>query len=66
MTKKEHKNRHLELHKALDELVADFLSHNKFKLPSSTTLYELMKWSHGQTFEPTELYTDGKNKSSKG
>ena len=45
---KEHIERHKLLHKMLDELVADFIS-NTNKLPSQTTILELMKWSHEQT-----------------
>ena len=56
-TPKEHKERHVELHKALDELIADFISHTS-KLPSDTSLMELMKWSHQQMMEPTELEVD--------
>ena len=66
MTREEHIARHQELHKALDELVADYLRHHppKFtadnvkdhpKLPSNTTLLELMEWSHQQTIDPAEL-----------
>lgn len=54
MINKKHKERHVQLHAALDELVADFLTHNKWKQPSTTTIYELLKWSHKETFEPTE------------
>ena len=50
---KEHKERHVELHKMLDELVADFLSQTN-GLPSKTTVMELMKWSYEQTVAPTE------------
>lgn len=53
-TKKEHKERHVELHKALDELLADWISHTG-KLPSKTPITELMAWSHQQTLSPTEL-----------
>jgi len=54
MTPEEHKKRHQELHQALDELVADFIS-NTNALPSSTTIFELMKWSNEQTENPTEV-----------
>jgi len=53
MNEKEHKQRHVELHKALDELLADFISHTTF-LPSKTTIFELMRWSHQQTIKPTK------------
>lgn len=56
MTKEEHRQRHVALHHALDELLADFLQHHDFnKLPSNTTLVELMQWSHQQTIEPVDL-----------
>jgi len=53
ITPKKHKQRHIELHKALDELLADFISHTG-KLPSELKLKELMNWSHEQTKNPTE------------
>ncbi len=53
MTHEEHKERHVELHKMLDELVTDFISHTG-NLPSKTTLMDLMKWSYEQTKNPTE------------
>ena len=53
MTREKHKQRHVELHRALDELLADFLRHTT-RLPSSTTVLELMRWSHSQTLNPTE------------
>lgn len=52
MNFEEHKKKHKELHKALDELSADFITHTG-KRPSQTTLIELMEWSHKQTVEPT-------------
>jgi hypothetical protein len=58
MTKEEHKQRHVELHKALDDLIADFISHTT-KLPSRTSLLELMQWSHQQTINPVEEVTNG-------
>ncbi len=54
MTQEEHKERHLNLHKSLDELIADFIVHNTDKRPSSTTVMELMAWSHQQTTNPTQ------------
>lgn len=53
MTKEKHKQRHEELHKVLDELVADFINHTE-KMPSKTTVMELMEWSYDQTNNPTE------------
>ena len=54
MKTEEHKERHKELHNMLDELIADFISHTE-KLPSKTTLNELMTWSFEQTKNPTDL-----------
>lgn len=61
MTKDEHKAEHLRLHRALDQLMADFLAHQwkkrgaKMKLPNQIMLRELMDWSFRQTQEPEEL-----------
>lgn len=48
-----HKARHIKLHQYLDELVADFITHTK-QLPSATSVFELMQWSHSQTKSPSE------------
>lgn len=53
MTTEEHRARHVALHQALDELVADFIVHTGW-FPSRATIFELMDWSHQQTLEPTE------------
>lgn len=49
----DHKARHEKLHRALDELVADFIDHTS-RLPSKTNLIELMDWAYLQTVRPTE------------
>jgi len=49
----QHRERHIFLHKMLDELLADFIEHTG-KHPSKTTLYELMEWSNEQVANPTE------------
>jgi len=52
MTSDEHKARHLMLHRNLDELLADWLTHE----PTASIdrpLIDLMKWSCEQTKEPT-------------
>jgi len=49
-----HRLRHVALHSALDELVADFLIHNRNRLPSATAVIELVEWSHRQTKDPAE------------
>ena len=58
MTPDEHRERHALLHKMLDELVADYLTeaarYPSPKLPSNTTILELMKWSHAQTINPDQ------------
>lgn len=46
------KERHVILHKNLDELAACFFIETK-KLPSEVTLTDFMKWSHDMTTEPT-------------
>ena len=48
-----HKERHIFLHKCLDELVADFITHTG-NLPSKTMLISFMEWAHSQTINPTE------------
>lgn len=45
-----HRARHIELHQALDELVADMIS-NTAAMPSETKVIELMQWSHKQTID---------------
>jgi len=52
-TSQEHLWRHIELHRMLDELVADYIAHTG-KTPSETTVIELMQWSTQQTMTPTE------------
>jgi len=56
MTKKEHQQRHIKLHKSLDELVADWLDQQDLKNNksfSNTSIMELMEWSYHQTKNPT-------------
>ena len=47
-----HRRRHIELHRCLDELVADWIK-NGGGMPSGNTVMKLMLWSHGQTINPT-------------
>ena len=58
MIDKVHQKRHTELHKALDELMADWIDHNMThgsnKGLSNTSIMELMPWSYEQTKKPTE------------
>ena len=48
----DHKKRHVELHRALDELAADYIAHNKGALLSTTTVMQLLVWSSKQTIDP--------------
>jgi len=52
MEDEEHRKRHELLHKSLDELLADFIEHNKNKGFSNTTIMELLEWSARQAREP--------------
>jgi hypothetical protein len=52
MTREEHQQEHIALHRAFDQLVADFLMHHPAALPSETTLKQLMEWSYRQTVDP--------------
>ena len=51
MTKEQHITTHKELHKYFDELIADFIDHTD-RLPSETTVMELMEWSWRQCNKP--------------
>ena len=51
LTKEEHIERHEVLHNCLDELVADFVTLTN-KLPSETSIMELLMWSMLQTLDP--------------
>lgn len=53
MTKEKHKARHAELHKALDELLADWIGQTG-GMPSESSIFDLVKWSNAQTENPTE------------
>jgi hypothetical protein len=49
---RDHRAQHEKLHRALDELVACFLLAHPEKRPSTTTVLELIEWSHRATIEP--------------
>lgn len=53
MDEQEHIEHHKKLHKAFDELVADYISHTDQQF-GKITVYELMEWSHRQIVEPEE------------
>ena len=52
MNTEEHKARHKMLQEFLGELVADFIRHTD-RLPSRTTIMELMRWAAEQAENPT-------------
>lgn len=60
MTREEHVARHKMLHKMLDELFADYISHQPITRHGflQTTVEDLMKWSFKQTQNPDELLHD--------
>ena len=57
MTPEEHRKMHVELHKAFDELLADWITHTKC-FPSQNTVLDLMNWSYEQTINPSETSND--------
>lgn len=54
MDKEKHILKHKELHKRLDELVADFIGQTKKSLVE-TSLMAFIMWSADQTANPTEM-----------
>lgn len=53
MDQKQHKRRHITLHKALDELFADFIMHSGRKGSfTQAPILELINWSAKQSDEP--------------
>ena len=56
MTREQHKARHVELHKALDELFADYISHHPQQTKfTEMPLIDFLRWSNEQQHNPTEL-----------
>lgn len=51
VTEDEHKQRHIELHRALDELLADFILATK-EPPLNQPIRNLLEWAYQQTIEP--------------
>lgn len=49
-----HKDIHIQLHRSLDQLAADFMRHTQ-QLPSKTSVMDLMKWASEQAKNPSEL-----------
>jgi len=54
--REERRERHVELHRMLDELIAGFLMtrQDKVRALEQTTIIEFMHWSYEQTLKPTE------------
>jgi hypothetical protein len=56
MTPEEHRQRHITLHRALDELFADYIGHHPQQSGFlDTPIRALIEWSHAQTIEPADL-----------
>lgn len=65
ITRAQHIKRHKELHKAFDELLADFIWHTKGPT-LDRPIHDLIKWSYQQTIEPdTDGHSCGETKSQK-
>ena len=54
MNRFEHQTTHIQLHKALDELVTDFYKATQNSM-SKTPIMELLAWSFEQTLNPIEV-----------
>ena len=54
-TYEQHRERHVQLHRELDELVADWIGETD-SFPSGCTVMELMMWSHEQTVMPADRH----------
>ena len=55
LTKEQHRGIHIKLHKAIDELFADYIQHH----PAQTNfiqmqVIDLITWAYEQTKNPTE------------
>lgn len=53
MTRKDHIQKHKELHAYLDMLIADYISHNEIPI-SELKVMDLVAWSYNQTIDPEE------------
>ena len=55
LTKEQHKKRHIKLHTAFDELLADYVEcHSEEVLFTKMPIIKLMEWSFKQTKNPDE------------
>ena len=56
MNPEQHRQRHVELHRALDQLFADYIQHHpKQHDYLGTPLRDFIEWSYAQTITPDEL-----------
>lgn len=52
-----HRERHVYLHRALDELVQDYVAHHPDAIDIDTlTVKELLRWAAEEAVHPTEPY----------
>ena len=54
MDEVKHRERHIELHRKLDEIIADAIQYGGL-FPSKATCLDLLRWSFEQTVEPTPI-----------
>lgn len=57
MNEEAHIERHKLLHQYLDELIADYVRLTGKHL-NDTSIMEFMRWSHGQTINPSPITLD--------
>lgn len=56
MNQDEHRKIHIGLHKALDQLFADYIQHHPTQHNFlETPLKDFIEWSHRQTIQPDEV-----------
>jgi hypothetical protein len=60
LTEEEHRQRHIELHNSLDELFADFITHQPITEGGflQRPIIDLIEWSHSQTINPESNPTE--------
>lgn len=59
MESEEHKEHHIRLHKAFDELFADYIGQHPNQVSFlDMPLRQLLEWSHEQTLNPTGQHAD--------
>jgi hypothetical protein len=56
MTPEEHKQRHIELHRALDELLAYYIAAKQDPYFGKRPLSDFLEWSYRQTQAPDERH----------